>query len=87
MKCLDCSLDAVPGSKRCLEHRTAAALRRADAARLDAEERRLSYAALGLCVQCGDPRAPDSVSRCRRCLDLSAAAARIRRSKVRDYAS
>lgn len=81
MKCLDCSSDAVAGSKRCLEHRVVAALQRSDFARFDTARRREAYRQFDLCVQCGDSKDLNSKSYCRRCLDLNAAAARTRRQK------
>jgi hypothetical protein len=82
MKCLDCPLDAVAGSKRCRMHRVQAAVRRADFARDDTRRRREAYAALDLCVQCGDPKDPDSLSYCRRCLGNASSASRARRNRT-----
>lgn len=81
MKCWNCTSNALPGSKRCATHRMEAALRRTDLSRLDSANRRAAYDAQDLCVQCGDPKDPNSKSNCRRCLDRNTAAFRARRKK------
>ena len=47
--------------------------------------RKLEYKARGLCVNCGRPRSPSSISKCDNCLDKDKAYRRSQRNSTKEY--